>query len=95
MIDIKQVVVGQETEERTISAREALGVLQRSFSKSTPPVGYLSGLTQMRNAIADDTGCSLLKAELLVEHLEEKGHITYGGDTYAPEVIPGSWSIAA
>lgn len=58
-------------------------------------MGYLSGLTQMRNAIADASGCSLLTAELLVERLEREGYVTYGGDTYAPETIPSSWSIAA
>ena len=81
-----------EADERTDkpAAREAL---KQSFPSDHPPLGYVTGKTQMRNAVADATGCSLTKAETLIERLEQEGEIRYEGDHFSAERYPASWHV--
>ena len=93
MIYEAQVFGARTHDESGATTDRALRVLSSQFSVSNPPIGYLSGRTQMRNVVAEETGCSLLRAERLIEELEVKGHLAYEGDTYAPQRLPSSWTI--
>ncbi len=73
----------------------ALTVLSQRFGPRKAPIGYLSGRTQMRNAIAEQTGCSLSHADKLVSDLVASGHLVYQGDDYSPGHLPSSWEVVA
>lgn len=93
MIYETQVFGSTKTTTAPATLTGALECLVKEFSPQNPPRGYLQGRTRMRNAIADHTGCSLARAEELVEELEARGHLVYEGDTYSPERISSSWSV--
>ncbi len=84
---------GTDADERT-DEPTARAALRRRFAGDTPPLGYVTGKTQMRNAIAEQTGCSLAHAETLLERMEQKGEISYEGDHFSAERFPASWKVA-
>jgi hypothetical protein len=93
MIVEAQICGFGEPSDKTVTIDEALRHLKRRFSLANPPVGYLGGRTQMRNTIADATGCSLLHAEAVVDQLHRQDRIRYEGDNFALETVPASWKI--
>lgn len=93
MIHQAQVFGQSLVDDSRATLARAFEALLNHFPQDRPPIGYLGGRTQMRNVIAEETGCSLHHAEQLVEELESAGYILYEGDTYAPEKLPASWTI--
>jgi len=93
MIVEAQILGFGEPSEKKVTADEAHCHLQRRFPQASPPVGYLCGRNQMRNAIADATGCSLMQAEALFDQLNQQGRVDYQGDNFALETVPASWKI--
>jgi hypothetical protein len=73
----------------TPTPAEALAILRRRFRQAqVPPRGYVRGRTRLRDAIAEESGCSLSRAELLVDHLERKRRIRYTGSARVAQVEP-------
>ncbi len=59
-----------------------LGVLRRQLQDrfgDLPPAGYIRGKTALRDAVAQILKCSQVEAEQLVDTLETRGLIHYGG----------------
>lgn len=66
--------------------------LGRVFSHH-PPLGYLRGKTEMRDALEDQLGCSALEAEELVDTMESRGFVRFEGDPAAPTETDTPWAI--
>ena len=62
---------------------------------SAPPSGYLGGRTALRDAVADELGCSDLEAEELVDTLVARGFVRYQGDPRVPDEDGRAWSLDA
>jgi hypothetical protein len=58
-----------------------------------PPSGYLGGKTAMRNALEDTLGLSELEAEELIDTLEDRGFVRFGGDPSAATAVDAYWDI--
>ncbi|MGB5809631.1 MAG: hypothetical protein WBG86_03820 [Polyangiales bacterium] len=54
-------------------------LLRQRFGDSGP-AGYVRGKTELRTAVVALLSCSEIEAELLVDTLEARGMIYYGGD---------------
>jgi hypothetical protein len=75
-----------------------LAVLVEALSSRfgrTPPSGYLGGRTALRDAVADELGCSDLEAEELVDTLVARGFVRYEGDPHVPEDDNRAWVLNA
>lgn len=68
--------------------------LRNRFS-GAPPVGYLSGRTVLRDAVASQLECSELEAEDIVDTLVARGFIRYGGDPQADVDDDRGWSLGS
>lgn len=91
MIVERQIIGGSP--DPHLDTRQALRILQTAFPPNRPPEGYVVGRTQMRNALAEATGCSLLHAEDLIRNLIERGLVHYDGQPMQLENAPTFWSI--
>lgn len=58
-----------------------------------PPVGYLRGKAVLRDAVGSLLGCSALEAEEIVDTMESRGFLRYGGDPSAPAEADTPWAI--
>jgi hypothetical protein len=67
--------------------------LAQTFAGS-PPLGYLPGRTQMRDAVVRMLGCSQLRAEEIVDTMIARGMLTYEGSASGnvDDLMP--WRIA-
>lgn len=90
---VEQQLWGAREEDAHTDEPSARAALRRSFSDGSPPMGYVIGKTQMRNAIAEQTGCSLAHAESLLDGLERSGKLHYSGDNFSAERLAASWQI--
>ena len=72
-----------------------LGTLTRRLRQriTAPLLDYVPGKTQIRDAIIAELSCSAVRAESLVERLEERGFIHFGGDSDRVEMTPGVWVL--
>ena len=93
MIAVEQIIPKNESLDERVDTRTALRTLQVAFPPERPPEGYVVGRTQMRNALADKTGCSLLRAEDLIMELIQRGLVHYDGHPNQLETAPTYWSI--
>lgn len=91
---VETQILGRPTaENQSLTTESALVHLKNEFSSYEPPQGYVRGRTEMRNVLAEKSGCSLAKAEAVVERLIADGQVRYRGDSFAPEELPASWEI--
>ncbi len=91
---LEEQILGRDSQpDADLTTENALGILRKRFSPADPPTGYLQGRTEMRNSLADQTGCSLLHAETVIERLLKAGKLHYHGDSFAAEEVPASWTI--
>ena len=67
----------------------------RSRFAGARPTGYLDGRTALRDAVADELGCSDLEAEQLVDTLVAHGFVRYEGNPQAPEDGTHGWTFDA
>lgn len=93
MIAERQIIGSPDASNADVTTDAALAHLKTAFSDE-PPLGYVTGKTQMRNAIAESTGCSLLRAEAALESLEREGKVIYLGDHFSPERLQQCWQFA-
>jgi len=73
----------------------ALAEELRRFFYSDPPVGYLRGKTAFRDALVQAHGCSSTQAEELVDTLEARGFLRFGGDPNRRSEADTPWDIDA
>lgn len=59
-----------------------------------PPVGYLRGKTQMRDALVATKGLSELEAEEVLDTLEMQGFLHFEGDPAKPSEVDTEWVIS-
>jgi hypothetical protein len=64
-----------------------------AFFDHRPPVGYLRGKGVLRDAVIRLLGCSALEAEELVDTMESRGFLRYGGDPSAAAEAATPWAI--
>ena len=67
----------------------------RRFYWDDPPVGYLRGRTAFRDAIALRLGCSAVEAEDLMDTLEARGFLQFGGDPSERAEADSTWAVGA
>lgn len=91
---IETQIIGTETDkDESLTTESALEHLKSAFSPASPPEGFVQGRTEMRNALAERSGCSLARAEALVDTLVAQKAVHYRGHSFAPEEIPASWEF--
>ncbi len=93
MIAESQILAGARPQDPQVDVRRALRTLQTEFPPDRPPEGYILGRTQMRNALAEVTGCSLLQAEDLIKSLIDRGLVRYDGHPMQLETAQTYWTI--
>ena len=71
-------------------ARALTRALEERFALH-PPLGYVSGKTQIRNAVMGLVGVSEMEAETIVDTLHSRGFIQYRGDQTAVEPTRLDW----
>lgn len=92
MIIERQIIGTSATDASRLTPDAAMEHLKRAFSQE-PPLGYVTGKTQMRNAIAEATGCSLMQAETALERLERDGKVSYLGDHFSIDQLQQCWQF--
>lgn len=75
-----------------VDLRELADRLRKWFEHH-PPIGYLGGKTQLRDAVEASLACSELKAEELVDSLELQHLIEFEGDPALPSEVDAPWII--
>lgn len=93
MIAESQIIGAGMAQDPQVDLRRALRTLQTEFPPDRPPEGYVVGRTQMRNALAGTTGCSLLHAEDLIKGLIDRGLVRYDGHPMQLETAQSYWTI--
>lgn len=93
MIAENQIIGAGKPQDPHVDLRRALRTLQTEFPPDRPPQGYILGRTQMRNALAETTGCSLLHAEDLIMNLINQNLVRYDGHPMRLETAPSYWTI--
>jgi hypothetical protein len=69
-----------EFEPEEVDLEDLVEKLDLVFGQ-VPPVGYLTGRTAIRDAVAAELGCSQLQAEEVVDTMVERGFLRYLGPT--------------
>jgi hypothetical protein len=82
----------QAISNSAVDLRRLTNDLEGRFHRN-PPLGYLQGRTEIRDAVAQLLGCSLLEAEVTVDQLESNGLIEYEGDASGSPASPERWSF--
>jgi hypothetical protein len=77
-----------------IDLAELVASLRGRFAGASP-VGYLTGRTTLRDAVAAELACSELEAEEIVDTLVAHGFVRYEGDPQAPLDDGRRWSFNA
>jgi hypothetical protein len=75
-----------------VDLAELTGALRARFAGASP-AGYLDGRTALRDAVADQLGCSALEAEEIVDTLVARGFVRYHGDPAAALDDGRGWSL--
>lgn len=66
--------------------------LARRFSDQ-PPIDYLDGKTAIRDEVVVLCGCSVARAEEIVDELAARGLIVFEADPGAGAIEPGTWAF--
>jgi hypothetical protein len=77
-----------------VDLAELVDALRSRFARARP-TGYLGGRTALRDAVANELGCSVLEAEELVDTLVARGLVRYEGDPREPDDDSRIWSFSA
>jgi hypothetical protein len=75
-----------------IDLAELTAALRSRFAGAAP-VGYLVGRTALRDAVAQELGCSQLEAEEIVDTMVGRRFVRYEGDPGAAVDDDRGWSI--
>jgi hypothetical protein len=84
-IAVRLVIEDVDLAELTMALRARFG--------GASPAGYLDGRTVLRDAVAEQLGCSTLEAEEIVDTLVARGFVRYLGDPSAALDDERGWSL--
>ena len=77
-----------------VDLAELTASLRARFAGAAP-AGYLDGRTVLRDAVAEQLGCSALEAEEIVDTLVARGLVRDQGDPAAALADGRGWSLGA
>jgi hypothetical protein len=75
-----------------IDLKELASILKER-SPPGEPRGYLRGRSALRDMVREALGCSELTAEELVDTMEARGYLRYGGDPKSRSHAFAPWTI--